>query len=258
MRTNCLSAALTAAFLLAGCAAENRASNGEPQSKAANEHIKTGNGAEAPSNAGAGVKVEPTAMATGLTIGRALSQDEKSLLASIDSRYFGTLTHYLPGEAVDLGRLGFPGPSNWIAAASSTDEELLQNARKGGHLDKALYIDRVASLVPENNWKGVSNTAEDAALATKIMDARSLALQNIGTTKSPFSVYQAAALFNTTEVGGNPAMVAASFQLAAELGDTRATRMLQTYMSANRNIDAKGVLAAYTFLKSDLRDRRGL
>ncbi|WP_305806410.1 hypothetical protein [Stenotrophomonas sp. YIM B06876] len=173
-------------------------------------------------------------------------------MATIDSRYFGTLSNSSPGEDVDLKKLGFPDVNTWVAAEKMTDDELLRNARSGGHLEKELYIDRVVSLIPGNNWKGVGDTAEDNALATKIMDARSFALRNIGTTKSPFAVYQAAALFNTTEVGGNPAMIAASFQLAAELGDTRATRMLQSYMSANRNIDAKGVLAAYTFLKSDL------
>lgn len=246
MRTKSFSAALMATLLLAACTSENHGN-------AAINDGSTGSPADSPPTVDASAATQASAAARSQNSYSTLSQNEQSLLAAIDSRYFGTLSNSSPGEYVDLNKLGFPDASSWIAAERSTDDELLRNARSGGHLEKELYIDRVASLIPENNWKGVSDSAEDNALASKIMDARSFALQNIGATKSPFAVYQAAALFNTTEVGGNPAIVAASFQLAAELGDTRATRMLQSYMSENRNIDAKGVLAAYTFLKSDLR-----
>lgn len=257
MRTKSLSVALTATFLLAGCAPQNGASNNESKSTAAIEDGSAESRAASPTTAGAGAAPQVAAGAVAQKAVTAPSQDEKTLLATIDSRYFGTLTNSLPGEDIDLNRLGFPDTSNWVSASRSTDDELLQKARKGGHLEKELYIDRVASLIPDNNWTGVRDTAEDRALATKILDARSFALQNIGTTKSPFAAYQAAALFNATEVGGSPAMIAASFQLAAELGDARATRMLQSYTSENPNIDARGVLAAYTFLKSDLRGPRG-
>ncbi len=245
MRTKSIFAALIATLLLVACTSGK---------KDAADNVADSMGS--PSNSDPTAHADGTAQAPATARAqndyRALSQNERSLLATIDSRYFGTLSNSSPGEDVDLKKLGFPDVNTWVAAEKMTDDELLRNARSGGHLEKELYIDRVVSLIPGNNWKGVGDTAEDNALATKIMDARSFALRNIGTTKSPFAVYQAAALFNTTEVGGNPAMIAASFQLAAELGDTRATRMLQSYMSANRNIDAKGVLAAYTFLKSDL------
>lgn len=257
MRTKSFSVALTATFLLAGCTPENGSSNNQPKSTAALEDDSTEIRAASPTTAGAGAAAQVPADTVAQNNVKALSVDERTLLATIDSRYFGTLTNSLLGEDVDLNRLGFPDTSSWLAARRSTDDELLRNARKGSHLEKELYIDRVASLIPENNWTGVSGIAEDSALATNILDARSFALQNIGTTKSPFAVYQAAALFNATEVGGSPAMIAASFQLAAELGDARATRMLQSYTAENRNIDARGVLAAYTFLKSDLRDPRG-
>lgn len=256
MRAKSLYAALTVTISIAACTPENGTSNSKPQSKSVIDEGSTGIRAGSSSDADAVAAPQAPNTTRDKAAAKALTQDEKSLLQSIDSRYFGTLTNSLPGENVDLNKLGFPDASSWIASTISTDDELLQNARKGGHLEKELFIDRVASLIPENNWRGVGSAAEDNALTTKIMDARSFALQNIGATKSPFAAYQAAALFNATEVGGNPAMIAASFQLAAELGDTRATRMLQGYMSGNRNIDVRGVLAAYTFLKSDLRDHR--
>lgn len=255
MRTKPIFATLTATLVLAACTAENISTSGEPQNTAAIDGSSSSRPADAALITNGDAKTQAPTAAGDQRTTKVLSQDEKLLLASIDSRYFGTLTNALPGEEIDLEKLGFPDASDWIAAARSTDNELLQNARRGGHLEKELYIDRITSLIPKDNWKGVSDSAEDNILATKIMDARSFALNNIGVTKSPFAAYQAAAIFNATEIGGNPEIIAASLQLASELGDTRATRMLQSYMAANRNIDAGGVLAAYMFLKSDLRDK---
>lgn len=245
MRIRRIAITIIAAYLASACSSAN-----DHIADPASDHIKD--------TAQSAIKVANKPEQPAVTIDRASPnhhskpESRAQLLDGIDIRYFNTISSNPIGFNTNLDRLGFPSENDWISAQNKTDEELHSEARNGSSKAKQLYIDRVISSIPTTGWHGTGNDLKDLRLGNQILEAKSMAMQNITDTGSVFSIYQAAALYNASSVGGNSPMIAASLQLAGELGDNRAPQALRTLISSHPEIEEQGISAGYSILKGYL------
>ena len=183
-----------------------------------------------------------------------LSETDSEYVQAKNTEYFGVLDF---GSAADQRRLieqGFPMPEEWVAARALPEQELLTLAQGGNTKAQMFYIDRVISEVaPVLKERGFGDTPEDRALYSKFNQASAMSSVLLKQTRSPFAAYQSGLILSVGALGHSPAIAAGSFQVAKELGDTRADALGQRFFSAHSSLDPQAVMASYSSIKSVLR-----
>ena len=182
-----------------------------------------------------------------------LPKAEQDFLISKNSQYLDVLRFSTPEDQLRLVDQGFPMPEEWAKARSLPEVELERLARQGNFKAQMFYIDRVIDQVaPVLKERGFGDTPEDRALYNKFNEASAMSSVLLRQTRSPFAAYQNGLILSVGTLGHSPAIAAGSFQVAKELGDTRADFLSQTFYNTHAALDPQAVMASYSSIKSVL------
>jgi len=178
-----------------------------------------------------------------------LDVEEREHLTRIAQRYLGTPLFDDMIARRQLQSLGFPLPEEWLAAKKLSDAELRSLASTGDRKAALFLTDRLLDAMQRiteasgaNNYLEVVNALPEAQrepVDLRRREALTLAATNLSTDPTPFSAYQ----YGIATAAGteNHAPVLASIQVAGELGDIRADRILEQYRLSHSGKDAEGV-----------------
>ena len=191
-----------------------------------------------------------------------LPERDRAYLETINGRYYGALVFANEQEQRELIALGFPMPEEWLAARDTPDAELERQAIAGNQKARMFHTDRVSERVaPVLTVRGFENTPGDQELFRQFVDATAMVANLLHDTRSPFAAYLAGRIVSSGTLGGQPEAIAASFQLARELGDPRADSFRDTFLDQHPGMDVATVMTAYSYFKSSVdrtaADRKG-
>ncbi|MFT4180145.1 MAG: hypothetical protein QM612_11930 [Thermomonas sp.] len=182
-----------------------------------------------------------------------LPLEERQYLEAKNTEYFNALEFGSVADQRKLIEQGFPMPEEWVAAQALSEGELKYLAQQGNIKAQMFYVDRViGDVAPVLKERGFDNTDEDRELYAKFNEASAMSSIMLKKTRSPFVAYQNGLLLSVGTIGHSPAVAAGSFQVAKELGDTRADFLSQMYFDAHAGLDPQVVMASYSSIKSVL------
>ncbi len=191
-----------------------------------------------------------------------LPERDRAYLETINGRYYGALVFANEQEQRELIALGFPMPEEWLAARDTPDAELERLATGGNRKARMFHIDRVSERVaPVLTVRGFENTPDDQELFRQFVGATAMVANLLHDTRSPFVAYLAGRVVSSGTLGGQPEAIAASFQLARELGDPRADSFRDAFLDQHPGMDVATAMTAYSYFKSSVdrtaADRKG-
>jgi hypothetical protein len=182
-----------------------------------------------------------------------LPEAERNFLIGKNSQYFDALRFSTPEDQRRLVEQGFPMPEEWAKARALPEAELERLAKQGNIKAQMFYVDRVIDQVaPVLKERGFGDSTQDRALYDKFNEASAMSSILLRRTRSPFVAYQNGLMLSVGTLGHSPAIAAGSFQVAKELGDTRADFLSQTFFNAHAALDPQAVMASYSSIKSVL------
>lgn len=182
-----------------------------------------------------------------------LPERDRAYLEAVNGRYYGALAFANEQEQRELIALGFPMPEEWLAARDTPDAELERLAIAGNQKARMFHIDRVSERVaPVLTVRGFENTPGDQELFRQFVDATAMVANLLHDTRSPFVAYLAGRVVSSGTLGGQPEAIAASFQLARELGDPRADSFRDAFLDQHPGMDVATVMTAYSYFKSSV------
>lgn len=173
---------------------------------------------------------------------------DREYLAAVNSRYLGTLEFHSEDEQQKLVQQGFPMPEEWISARHMADEELRRLADAGNIKAQMFFIDRTAErFLPDRATRGLDlDDPTDKALFDDAVQSAVYSSNMLRVTRSPFVAYLLGQYDFATNSGNPPEFMAASLQLAAELGDTRASQISRVYFEQNPGMNTGLISQAYS------------
>lgn len=182
-----------------------------------------------------------------------LPDRDRVYMKAINDRYYGALEFANEQEQRELTAQGFPMPEEWLAARDTPDAELERQAIAGNQKARMFHIDRVSERVaPVLTVRGFENTPGDQELFRQFVDATAMVANLLHDTRSPFAAYLAGRVVSSGTLGGQPEAIAASFQLARELGDPRADSFRDAFLDQHPGMDVATVMTAYSYFKSSV------
>lgn len=182
-----------------------------------------------------------------------LPERDRAYLETVNGRYYGALAFASEQEQRELTAQGFPMPEEWLAARDTPDAELERQAIAGYQKARMFHIDRVSERVaPVLTVRGFENTPGDQELFRQFVDATAMVANLLHDTRSPFAAYLAGRIVSSGTLGGQPEAIAASFQLARELGDPRADSFRDAFLDQHPGMDVATVMTAYSYFKSSV------
>lgn len=182
-----------------------------------------------------------------------LPERDRAYLETVNGRYYGALAFASEQEQRELTAQGFPMPEEWLAARDTPDAELERQAIAGNQKARMFHIDRVSERVaPVLTVRGFENTPGDQELFRQFVDATAMVANLLHDTRSPFAAYLAGRIVSSGTLGGQPEAIAASFQLARELGDPRADSFRDAFLDQHPGMDVATVMTAYSYFKSSV------
>lgn len=177
-------------------------------------------------------------------------EDERKYLEDVNGRYYGALDFSSNEEQRRLVQQGFPMPEEWLAARDLPDAELERLAMSGSAKAQMFFIDRVSERIgPVLAVRGLDQSPADKAIYHQFVQASTMAGMLIRNTGSPFAAYLHGRLLSSGTSGHQMEPIAASFQVARELGDLRADAFQSAFFAGHPGLDAQAVMASYTAMK---------
>lgn len=187
-----------------------------------------------------------------------LPESNQAYLSEVSTRYYGSMEFLGEDEQRELVEQGFPMPEEWLAAQNLPIEELRRLAEQGNVKAKMFYIDRISQEISPvlSRGDGLDPTTPDGRVQMeRVVRARLMADELLQRTSSPFAAYLAGRIKTSMTFETPPEVFAGSFELAKDLGYSRAGQLQGKFFAEHPGMDASVVMSSYTHLKQDMNRR---
>ena len=180
-----------------------------------------------------------------------MTRNDRTYLQQVDERYLGLLSFESEAEKRALDAAGFPTAEEWLSARQLSDDELQRLAEADREKARVFYADRKLSRFEAATIKSAGGPKTDE-LETELVlasaGAHASALMALRQSRTPFSAYLAGV--SEAATGGTMEPLAAGIQLAGDLGDRRAGKVLKQFNQQHPGANVSLIHSSYTTMRT--------